>query len=57
MQPGKPNQNAFINRFNKTYRNKVLDLYLFCNLNEMRESACWWNSQYNEQRHTIPLGI
>lgn len=32
IQPGEPNQNAYVKRFNWTYRNELLDLYLFRNL-------------------------
>ena len=56
IQPGKPNQNGLIERFNRTYREEVLNCYLFENFEQVREITEEWLTKYNEQRCHDALG-
>ncbi|MDR3716565.1 MAG: IS3 family transposase [Puia sp.] len=42
IQPGKPHQNGYIERFNRTYRQEVLDNYAFENLSQARIMTQAW---------------
>ncbi len=56
IQPGKPNQNAYIQRFNRTYRTEMLDPHIFSTLAQVRDISWAWLLSYNEQRPHRSLG-
>ena len=56
IQPGKPNQNAFIERFNRSFRDEVLNAHLFNSISEVQQAAEEWVIDYNEYRPHESLG-
>lgn len=56
IKPGKPMQNGFIERFNRSYREAVLDMFVFQTLTEVREQTEKWLREYNEERPHESLG-
>jgi putative transposase len=56
IQPDKPQQNTFIERFNRTYHHEVLGAHILENLNQVKDITEQWIKIYNEDRPHAALG-
>jgi putative transposase len=56
IQPGKPTQNAYIERFNRTARHEWLDLHLFESIEHAQSLATRWLWVYNNERPHSSIG-
>lgn len=56
IEPGKPNQNAFIESFNGTFRDGCLNQHWFESLQEARGTIERWRVEYNIERPHSSLG-
>ena len=56
IEPGKPNQNAFVERFNRSFREEVLDANQFNALADVQAIADDWLADYNDYRPHDSLG-
>lgn len=56
IQPGKPQQNAFIERYNRTVRHEWLGQYLFESLAQLQDFATKWLWSYNNERPHMGIG-
>ena len=56
IQPGKPQQNAYVERFNRTVRYDWLSQTLFGSIEEVQDAATRWLWTYNNERPNMGLG-
>lgn len=56
IEPGKPNQHAYIERFNNSFRTEVLDVWVFASLDEVRDVSEPLCHAYNTERSHESLG-
>lgn len=55
IQPGNPQQNAYIERYNRTVRYDWLGQHLFTSLDELQNYATRWQWFYNHERPNMAL--
>lgn len=56
IQPGKPTQNAFVERFNGSFRRGTLNRFIFEDIDQVREQVQLWMHDYNYFRPHKALG-
>ena len=56
IEPGKPNQNAYIESFNSRFRDECLNEHWFFHLKHARQLIEAWQKEYNEERPKKGLG-
>ena len=56
IQPGKPQQNAYIERYNRTVRQEWLGQYIFETIQEVQDHATRWLWTYNNERPNMGIG-
>ena len=56
IQPGKPQQNACVERFSRTVRHEWLNQYILGTIAEVRDAATAWLWTYNYERPNMALG-
>ena len=56
IQPGKPQQNAYVERYNRTVRHEWLGLYIFETIEEVQQIVTEWLWTYNTERPNMGIG-
>ena len=56
IQPRKPQQNAYIERYNRTVRYEWLSQHLFESIEQVQRFATRWLWMYNHERPNMGLG-
>lgn len=56
IQPGKPQQNAYLERYNRTVRHEWVDLYIFETIDDVQQIATEWLWTYNNERPNKDIG-
>ncbi len=56
IEPGKPTQNAYVERFNRHFREDVLDAYIFTSISQVNIICKTWKNDYNDNHPHRSLG-